>query len=147
METLLRIGASNYLTGGSRRTYDAGARLYLGFCDKLRIDHIKTPLSEEQLCKLCWLFAHGRKVLSLHSWLSAVEDLYRTEGWLRCSSFLLLSYAKLCVSFSARSLLSNGGGERNPQLSSVKERRGGEKWGGENRREGEKEKRRRGGKE
>lgn len=77
----MELGQRCYLKCGSVRTYDSGQRLYLRLCKWLRLDQDESPLSEEQLCTLSWLYCHSHKVHTLDSWLSAVEELHRQHNW------------------------------------------------------------------
>ena len=45
-------------------------KLFTTFCDLLGFDSLS--LSENQLCKVCWLYCHSRSVSTLDSWLSGV---------------------------------------------------------------------------
>ena len=69
------------LKAGTKSAYSSAVSKYLRFCDGLRIRHSRNPITERQLCMLCWLYCHGAKSTGLATWLSAVEDWHKRQGF------------------------------------------------------------------
>ena len=76
MERLLDIGLSKSKTKRSRATYSSHANTFIKFCGMLQIDPFQ-PITERDLCLVCWLWCRDNQVTGIPSWLSGVEHFCR----------------------------------------------------------------------
>ena len=76
MERLLGIGLSKSKTKGTRTTYSSHANTYIRYCGVLQIDPFE-PITERDLCLICWLWCRDNQVTGIPSWLSGVEYFCR----------------------------------------------------------------------
>jgi hypothetical protein len=76
MERLLDIGLSKSKTKRSRATYSSHANTYIKLCGMLQIDPFQ-PITEHNLCLVCWLWCRDNQVTGIPSWFSGVEHFCR----------------------------------------------------------------------
>jgi hypothetical protein len=69
------------IRAGSATTYGSAVKKYLFLCGGLNIYNDSQPITEAQLCSLCWLYCHSNKHTGLSSWISAIADYHKREGY------------------------------------------------------------------
>ena len=73
------MGLRADILASSASAYSSSAGIYLRWREAIGID--SGPITEKQLCKMCWLFCHDHKSTGLATWLSAIEEYHSRQGW------------------------------------------------------------------
>ena len=69
------------IRSGTARSYGSAIRKYLFFCWGLGIYLDHQPITEEQLCSMCWFYCPSNKHTGLSTWISAIADYHKREQY------------------------------------------------------------------